>query len=206
MSKGYANYHSQPDLDKIDYNRFETCPTWRQKSRVFDDPCSVNIRENQSVDTGNYHVTNFFRKCGEPVMTDCTLNQTMTYPRVWGNVDQCNTNLDSQFRYAPLTNLNNIHQLSTRPYVSSGYRGAGSNNGHLSDVESSLIQGQYKPSLKSCESAKEHYIDRFHYLPEYGNPQRVQHVVEPWTRGGILSTELVRKLNYQSYCSKFNPK
>ena len=117
-----------------------SCPEWRQKTNVFDDPCTVNLRETQSLETGEYQTNNFFRRCGEPVHTNCTLNQTFTYPRVYG-FDQCNINKDSQFRYAPLTNLNNIHQLYTRPYAAHAFKGAGSNNLHLKNLESALLQG-----------------------------------------------------------------
>ena len=42
-------------------------------------------------------------------------------------------NYDNELRYAPLTDLKNVHQLFTRPYVNQGYRGAGANNLHLKD-------------------------------------------------------------------------
>lgn len=180
-----------------------SCPEWRKKTHVSDDPCAVNVRESQSINTGEYPVTNFFRRCGEPVMTDCTLNQTFTYPKVHG-ISQCNVNYDSDLRYSPLTNLKNVQQLSTRPYKSQGYRGAGANSLHMKDLESALIQGNTMTTYKGCENSNEVYIDRFQYLPEYGNPQRIQHTIEPWTRGGILSRELVRRLSYDDYCHMLN--
>lgn len=181
-----------------------TCPQWRKKSRVFDDPCAVHVRERQSIDTGDYKVTNFFRKCGEPVMTDCTLDQVQVWPKVHGNVYQCGVDYDTDLRYAPLTNLKNIQQLFSRPYQSAGFKGAGSNNLHLKDLESSLIQGQFDGVFKSMEPASEHYIDRFQYLPSFGNPQKIENTIEPWTRGGTLTRELVRRLSHTDYCHTFN--
>lgn len=180
------------------------CPQWRQRTQVFDDPCTVHIRERQSVDTGDYQVTNFFRKCGQPVLTDCTLNQPFTYPQVWGNVPQCNVNEDTQMRYPPLTNLKNVQQLFTRPYASQGYRGAGANNLHLKNLESAMIQGNSMSDKKGCSNTSEVYIDRFDYLPSFGNPQRIEHTIQPFTRGGILSRELVRRLSYSDYCHMLN--
>lgn len=188
-----------------DYNRRGApCPQWRAKTDVFDDPCSVAVRERQSIDTGDYQVTNFFRKCGEPVMTSCSLDQVLTYPTVWGNTPQCKVDQDTLFKYPPLTNLKNVQQLYTRPYVSQGYRGAGANNLHMKDLESALLQGNSMTTHKGCENSNEVYIDRFDYLPKYGDPQRIDRTVEPWTRGGILTTELVRRLSYEDYCHLLN--
>jgi len=180
------------------------CPQWRAKANVFDDPCSVNVRERQSVDTGEYQTNNFFRQCGEPVMSDCTLDQTFTYPTVWGNTPRCHVDQDSQFRYSPLTNLKNIQQLSARPYQSQGYRGAGSNNLNMKDLESSLIQGNYMSDRKGCGNTSEVYIDRFEYLQKCNAPQRVQHIIQPWTRGGVNSRELVRRVSLDDWCHGLN--
>lgn len=193
-----ATYGKRPSTVK----NMGSCPEWRQKTNVFDDPCTVNVRESQSQETGEYPVTNFFRRCGEPVMTNCTLNQTFTYPKVHG-ISQCNVNYDSDLRYAPLTNLNNIHQLQTRPYLSPGYRGAGANSLHLKDLESGLIQGNSMTTYKGSENSNEVYIDRFQWLDQR-HPQQINHCIEPFTRGGILSRELVRRLAYDDYCHMLN--
>jgi len=175
------------------------CPQWRAKTHINDDPCTVNIRENQSVDTGDYQVTNFFRPCGVPVMTECHKNNLQTYPKVYG-LDQCNIDRDTDFRYPPLTNLKNVQQLFQRPYVSQGFRGAGANNLHLKDLESGLIQGNTMQEKKGCKNTSEVYIDRWDYLPAYGTPATVPRTVEPWTRGGILTRELVRSLSREDFC------
>lgn len=192
-------------LDKTNYNlskyQFATCPSWRKKTNVFDDPAAVNIRERQSVDTGDYQVTNFFRKCNEPIFTDCTLNQTFTYPKVWGNIYQCEVNKDSELRYSSLTNLRNVQQLFTTPYKTQPYQGAGTNSLDQKNLESSLIQGQSTTTYKGCENSNEIYIDRYQYLPEYGNPQKIERVIEPWTRGGTNTRELQRKVSINDYCN-----
>jgi len=180
-----------------------SCPQWRKKSRVFDDPCAVQVRERQSIDHGDYKVTNFFRRCNEPVMTDCMLNQSFNYPKVHG-INRCNTNLDSKFRYAPLTNLNNIHQLQTKPYTSLGYRGAGANQRHLTDLESNLIQGNAMTTYKGCEKTNGVYIDRWDYLPKANQPQRIDRVIPPWTRGGVLSRQLIQRLSLDDHCHMLN--
>ena len=45
-------------------------------------------------------------------------------------------------------------------------------------------------------------------LPCYGNPQRVEHIVEPpvriggWIRGGEPTRDIVRKINYNKHIPK----
>ena len=206
--QGLSPHFNRPQYGKPDgtnYNQKNaTCPQWRAKTKVFDDPCTVGVRERQSVDTGDYQVTNFFRECGQPVMTKCTIDQTFTYPTVWGNVSQCHVDQDTDFRYPPLTNLKNVQQLFTRPYKSQGYQGAGSNNLHMKDLESALIQGNTTTTYKGCENTNEVYIDRFEYLPEYAKITSIEHTIEPWTRGGTLSRDLVRRLAYDDYCHMLN--
>lgn len=179
------------------------CPQWRVKTHINDDPCTVNIRENQSVDTGDYQVTNFFRPCGVPVMTPCLQDNLLNYPKTYG-VDQCNIDRDTDFRYPPLTNLKNVQQLFQRPYASQGFRGAGANNLHLKDLESGLIQGNAMQTKKGCDNTSEVYIDRWDYLPKFGNPQRLDRTIESWTRGGVDTRNLVRRLSYEDHCHMLN--
>lgn len=175
------------------------CPDWRAKTKIFDDPCTVNAREKQSIETGEYKMKNFFRPCGQPIMSKCHKKQTFVYPQVFG-INQCNVDRDSKFRYVPLTNLGNVQQLNARPFVSSGYRGAGANNLHLKDLESDLIQGDFTQEKKGCKNTSEVYIDRWQYLPEYGNPQRVDRAVEPFLRTGVNTRDLTRQLSKEDYC------
>jgi len=182
-------------------------PLWRAKTKVFDDPCSVQVHERQSQDTGVYQTNNFFRKCGEPVHTPYTLDQVQTNAQVWG-WDQCNADGDSKMRYSELTNLRNVQQLYARPYSSQGYRGAGANSMSGSDQESDLLQGQSTTNFKACEPTSEVNIDRFAYLP--GHPQMspvtLEHTIEPFTRAGIDTRDLVRRMNYGDYCNSIGKK
>ena len=76
--------------------------------------------------------------------------------------------------------------------------GAGQRSTNEQDVESKLIMGLTTTDFRPCEGHTEATINRFYHLPEYGNPQRVKHVVEPWTRGGEHTRDYVRrvKCNY----------
>ena len=177
---------------------------WRRKTKAFDDPCAVAIHERQSIDTGDYNVKGFFRACGEPVYTQEAINTPLTNAACWGNTDMCGVDYDSDLRLAPLTNLRNVQQLFTRPYVANGYRGAGANNMHLKDLESSLLHKQTMTNYKGAENSNEVHIDRFQYLPAFGNPQRVEHIIQPWTRGGLHSRDLVRRISYEDYNTTLN--
>ena len=178
------------------------CAGFRAKTRTFDDPCYVAVRERQSNDTGKYQRTNFFRKCNEPVWDDCSLNNLQVYPKVHG-FDQCNMDRDSNLRYSPLTNMKNVQQLFTRPYRGA-YRGAGTRTTDNLDVESDLLQGQYRPTLKSCEPTSEVYIDRWEYLPAAISPTKIENTIEPFTRIGINSRDTIRRMAYGGYCHMIN--
>ena len=67
-------------------------------------------------------------------------------------------------------------------------------------LETELMSGLDTRSRtrRSCDVLSGVTIDRFQCLPEYGNPQRVQHVMEPWIRGGDNTRDYVRRINYES--------
>jgi len=77
--------------------------------------------------------------------------------------------------------------------------GAGQASLGNKDIESELYHGLDTRGgpRKACDVLSGVSIDRFECLPEYGNPQRVQHVVEPWIRGGDNTRDHVRRVNYE---------
>jgi hypothetical protein len=113
----------------------------------------------------------------------------------------CFVDKDSDLRFAALTDKRYIHQLYTRPYHGS-YMGAGQNTANHKPLETQLLQGIDTRGYvrKACDVSAGVSIDRFECLPEFGNPQRVQHVVEPWVRGGDHTRDYVRRINYEKQC------
>jgi hypothetical protein len=171
----------------------------RRKTSSKSDACTISTEERQSQDVYNFRTNNFQRTCQEPIYDDQLLNTPLTFSKAWGNVYMCGVDYDSDLRYSTLTNQHDLQQLFTAPYKTAPYRGAGTNNAHLKDLESSLLQQQYQPHFKSMENSRAHNIDRFDYLPSYGNPQVISKIVPVWTRGGVLSRDLVRRLTLGEY-------
>ena len=59
---------------------------------------------------------------------------------------------------------------------------------------------------KPCEVTRGTTFYRYQCLPEFGNPQRVQHIIQPpveiggWIRGGDNTRDYVRRVDYQRRC------
>ena len=183
-------------------------PDWNEQNRLEQDPCHVTKREQESVYPGFYQITGFDssrQNCAEYAeLMSTLLNHQKTY-----NINRDYVDAHSELIQPPLTNLRIIHQLSTRPYKGN-YMGPGRHSvcPDTTDVESFLWQGhatgQFKPS--EVTSGKDITGYAMNYLPCFGTPQRVEHVVEPaveiggWIRGGQHTRDLVRQVNYRKFC------
>lgn len=174
---------------------------WHDQSRLKYDPCARKAYDAQSVGSGKYKVNTPGYKWNEhsPAEYAANMSEPIHYQKQHRSAHHIDK--DSELRYADLTDKRYIHQLMTRPYLGA-YMGAGQNSQNNKDVESELIQGldTRGGAQRSCDVLAGVSIDRFECLPEYGNPQRVQHIVEPWTRGGENTRDYVRRINYEAKC------
>jgi hypothetical protein len=181
---------------------------WHEKNGLGDDLCHVTKREQESTYPGFYQVTGY-----DPSRQDCAeyadqLSTLMTHQKAYNNTVNY-VDADSELTHPPLTNLRTVHQLFTRPYVGN-YMGPGrhSVSPDLTDTESFLLQGYSTMQQKPCERTSGLDITSYgmNYLPCFGNPQRVEHVVEPpieiggWVRGGSHTRDFVRRVNYRRQC------
>ena len=89
--------------------------------------------------------------------------------------------------------------------MGSGTRSLGNKN-----VETALQQGVLTNLReKPCEVTRDTSFYRYQCLPEFGNPQRVQHIIEPslnsggWIRGGHHTRDLVRRVDYDRRCKNW---
>lgn len=171
---------------------------WNDQTRLRYDSETRKVYDNESKGPGMYSL-------GTPGLRGCesqnTYAQHMQEPLHWQKQyrSPCYVDQDSVLRHSSLTDRRFIHQLMTRPYLGVPYMGAGQNTSNYKDVESSLIQGLDTRGgpRKACDVLSGVSVDRFECLPEYGNPQRVQHVVEPWIRGGANTRDYVRRVKYR---------
>lgn len=169
---------------------------WDDLTRLSYDPCARAAHDKQSTGAGTYQTqAPGFRWC--ETLDEYALNMTepMHYQKVYNN--GCTVDYDSELRLAPLTNPRLLHPLRARPYAGS-FMGAGQRSLGHKDLETELLCGEVTHGYKSCNSKDS--VNRFECLPEFGNPQRVQHIVEPWIRGGDNTRDYVRRINYEAKC------
>lgn len=171
---------------------------WDDQTRLRDDPCAIKAYEDESQGAGLYQT-------GEPGWRWCetleNYSRNMCEPAHFQKVyrNGCQVDPESTLLHAPLTNPRLVHQIYTRPYLGS-YMGAGQNSLDNKDLETELLTGHDTRGgpRRACDVLSGVSIDRFECLPEFGNPQRVEHVVEPWIRGGDNTRDYVRRVNYES--------
>jgi hypothetical protein len=167
---------------------------WDDLTRLSFDPCARAAYDKQSMGPGSYLTTpHGYRECDTQEQYALYMTEPMHYQKVYTN--GCVVNKESELRMSQLTNPRLLHPLQTRPYLGS-YMGAGQGSLGHKELETQLQCGLVTHSYKACTPKES--VDRFETLPEFGNPQRVQHIVEPWTRGGDNTRDYVRRINYEA--------
>lgn len=175
---------------------------WNRLTRLSQDVCAQTLEERQAQQPGLYQVSApGFRWCETRPSYAHLMSEPAHMQAVYRNA--CVIDRDSQLRYAPLTNPHMIHQLFTRPYAGA-FMGAGQNALGQKDLETQLIYGLDTRGgpRRACDVLAGVSIDAapWQCLPDYGNPQRVEHVVEPWVRGGDHTRDYVRRVSYERQC------
>lgn len=173
---------------------------WNHLSRLSQDICAQTLEEKQSQQPGLYQVqAPGYRWCEPPGTYAQMMSEPAHYYKVYPN--SCNIEEDSNLRFSNLTDKRYIHQLFTRPYLGA-YMGAGQSSIDNKDLESELIYGLDTRGYqrRACDVLSGASIDRFECLPEYGNPQRVEHVVFPGIWGGDNTRDYVRRIDAKRRC------
>jgi hypothetical protein len=171
---------------------------WNQLTNLNEDLCARTVSERQSQLPGSYVTSNFLRPCESPAQYSANMTEPLHQYKTYAP-DACRISTDTQLRAGAPTNLGEIYQLFTRPYHGA-YMGAGTNSGCNRDLESRLLFGTPTTTYKACEPLSEVSINTFYSLPDYGNPQRVEHVIPPFPWGGIASRDAIRRINHDKFC------
>lgn len=171
---------------------------WNQQTRLWYDMPTKTVEEMQSEKPGQYQIfTPGYRFCENRQQYAEYMDQGLAHGQaVYRN--SCSVADENQLRFGKLTDMRYRHQVNARPY-GGAFMGAGQPSLDNKDLESRLFYGLDTRGgpRKACDVSAGVSIDRFIPLPEYGNPQRVQHVVEPWVRGGEHTRDYVRRVNYE---------
>lgn len=97
---------------------------------------------------------------------------------------------------------NRVLEMNVRPYVGF-FCGAGAGSTQYSDIATESILRQGITTKLPCQGRDANTADisgyQFNCLPEYGNPQKVEHIIPPpkskggWVRGGENTRDYVRR-------------
>lgn len=180
-----------------------------------------------SINTNNYYNNNIYNKDNmynvltRPQYDECysrsqfpTINEIennkMPKTKIFTNIER---GLVAHEVVLPqdLTNKRDLNQLYVRPYLGQ-YMGAGTASVKDEDLvlESVLRQGSStKLRNKTSEPVQGAPLGRFECLPEFGNPQRLVHILSPpisiggWQdRIGAPTRDYVRRVDYYRRCAE----
>ena len=180
---------------------------WDSEGRLRDDQCTINLDEKESRRPGAYQLLGHdpsYQNMAD--YTNISEHTRAHYQKVYRN-PYTYVNDESNLFFAELTNLRHHNQLFARPYAGF-FCGPGMRSIGHKDLESTLQQSLLTNlRQKPCEASRGKSMYRFQALPDFGNPQRIE-VIEPppthlggWTRGGLPSRDLVRRIDYQRRCA-----
>jgi len=178
---------------------------WNYEGRLQRDCGAVTLDEKESQRPGYYQLSGYDPQAQHSDNYANRMNEIMHFQKVYRNsynyVDD-----ESDLIYAELSNLRELNQLFTRPYAGF-FSGPGQPSLDNKELESALQQGLLTNlRQKPCEVTRGTSFYRYQCLPEFGNPQRVQHIIPPpvevggWIRGGDNTRDYVRRVDYQKRC------
>ncbi len=171
---------------------------WDDQSRLRYDPGARAQFDRQSASPLEYITDSTgYRWCQTPGAYATMNSSPMHYPKQYRNA--CTVPVETPLIHAPITNPRLKKQLLTRPYLGA-YMGAGQSTSNQKDLETELIYGLDTRGgpRRACDVLSGVSINRFECLPEFGNPQRVKHIVPVWIRGGDNTRDYVRRVNYEA--------
>lgn len=187
----------------------DTHYNWNHEDRLKRDCGAVTLTEKESQKTGVYQLSGFDPTPQSNERYANRMSEIMHFQKVYRN-QEIGIDAETRLQHSQLNNLNNIQQLSTRPYLGF-YSGPGTSSLDNKDLESSLQQGLLTNLRQKRFYSR--YHARFECLPEYGNPQRIFCIEPPpveiggWVRGGDGTRDLVRRIDYLKRCQNaFNNK
>ena len=169
-----------------------------QLTSLRQDPSVVVVDEYQSMQPASYMLTDHYqdRWCdSRQNYANRNGQQPMLFYKQYENA--CEVSDGTKLRNGTMTNKRYINQLNARPFMGPANQSAGRNNASKNpDLSSQMRHGVSTTTYKPTEKTSGVSIDRFNCLPEFGNPQRVEHVIENWVRGGEHTRDVIRRQDH----------
>lgn len=173
-------------------------PSLDYECRIKRDCADVSLTEYQATQTGQYQLSGF-----DPTpQTDSQYSSVLSALTKSQKVTNAGpfVSQENNLIYSQVNHFKGNQQLMTRPYVGM-FAGAGSPSIDNKELETALFQGDLTNlRQKPCQVTRDTTLYRYQYLPEFGNPQRVQHIIPPplgiggWVRGGDATRDYVRRV------------
>lgn len=183
------------------------------KASILNDPVAVDLDVIQSQGPGYYTLENTYGcGCGLKDAREVQLSQVainFSGGHGWMGEKGCLIDDDSKLRESPdkLTNKRYIHQLTERPYLTTGDL----TKGYFDvDVESVIRPGNFASDDKACNSLAGVTIGNY-FTPmiqklqdEVQNPVHIvpEDSMQTWVRGGLPTRQMQRNSDYLRRCQE----
>lgn len=178
---------------------------WNNETNIRRDCGAVTLDEKESQLIGDYQLSGFDPERVNASEYANRMSEILNFQKAYRDslhyVDD-----ETDLIHGDLSNLRDINQLFTRPYLGN-FMGPGQPSLSNKDTETALFQG-ISTNLRQgpCQVTRGTSLYRFTPLPDFGNPQREQHIIPPpvqlggWIRGGDGTRDYVRRVDYQKRC------
>jgi len=184
--------------------------TFNKQSSLRQDKNVVTVDQYQSMVAGKYNIQNYSPDTNCDLMYDQYMGNHVMITHDRHHDNHCAVNDSTDLRVGHATNKRYINQHSVRSHLAPATQSAGIiNNGSVNpDLSSDMRYGRATTTFKPIERTFWSPICRFDILPEFGNPQRVEHVMQPW--GGVTGEATrvtIRRMDHESRMRSklFNP-
>jgi|UniRef100_A0A6C0BLP9 hypothetical protein len=175
---------------------------WDNEGRLREDHCEIQVADQEARRGGEYQLSGYDSNRQDYINN---MNDRMHFQKVYR--DQTHAVDDETALFlSQSTNPRYLNQLYTRPYAGF-FCGPGMPSLGNKDVESALQQSLLTNLRQhSCEACRGKPAHRYYHLPDYGNPQKVEKIIQPspenggWIRGGAPTRDLVRRVDYLKRC------
>jgi hypothetical protein len=178
---------------------------WDVRTSLYDDCCATLAESKQSSKSGDYQLSGYDPR---PLRADQYANlltEITHFPQGY-NTPSAYIDDSSDLIYGELSSQREINQLFARPYKGF-FSGAGTRSLGQKDLESALQQGLLTNlRQKPCQVTRGTSFYRYIPLADFGNPQRVEHIIMAppelggTIRGGDSTRDFVRRVDYDRRC------
>lgn len=158
-----------------------------------------NEQEQQGMNAGQYNLESFQPLCDK--LYHEIMGESVGVFNTGKAANYCDITNKEDIGNPIATNKRYLHHLNTRSSLGPAYQAPGMINNHASNIDTSsyLRNGVATTTYKPLERTLPKFSCRFESLPDYGNPQRVETVMQPW--GGVTGQATrndARKLVYSA--------